>query len=56
MGIKVYKGVKIMALGTHHNIFQSISDIMYATLVDATIFHTFVRIVNKLRYNNVVFL
>lgn len=56
MGIKLYKGVKIMAHGTYHNIFQSISDIMYVTLVDAMILHTFIRIINKLRYHSVVFL
>lgn len=56
MGIKLYKGVKIMAHGTHHNISNQYQISCMVTLVDAMILHTFIRIINKLRYHSVVFL
>lgn len=57
MGIKFYKGVKIMDHTTHHNQYFPIN-IKYhvCTFLDAMIHHPFIKTIDKVNYHNIAFL
>lgn len=57
MGLKFYKGIKIMDHRTHHNQYFPIN-IRYhvCTFLDAMILHSFIKTIDKVNYHNIAFL